>query len=252
MSMPHYLEKFDSEISLSAKDMFFKSNNVSSLNQLPTAPNGCIFSPITKIKNQTQEKLTLETGPNIIKPIYLSSKKDLAIFCDFVGFGAPMWTWVFEQLITYGIKKFVYIGVFGNVNPKYDEDAVYVVQKALRDEGVSYHYTASADHWSHPDSEMTKTLEGMGAKPISIWTTDCMFRQTLSEIEYAKENDIAGFEMECSALFTVAKEKNVKISSLQVISDYYLDGKYTSIYSSDVCQKNLNKAVDMAIKILEA
>jgi purine-nucleoside phosphorylase len=126
------------------------------------------------------------------------------------------------------------------------------VQKALRDEGVSYHYTASADHWSHPDSEMTKTLEGMGAKPISIWTTDCMFRQTLSEIEYAKENDIAGFEMECSALFTVAKEKNVKISSLQVISDYYLDGKYTSIYSSDVCQKNLNKAVDMAIKILEA
>lgn len=251
MSLPHHLPKFDSKISLTPEDLFFKGNKVSSLSQLPLAPNGCIFSPITKIKARIEERLTLEIGPNIIKPIYLSKKNDLAIFCHFVGFGAPMWAWIFEQLITYGIKKFVYIGAFGQIDQKYGLDEVYVVKKALRDEGVSYHYTNGADHWAHPNIEMTKKLEGMGAKPISIWTTDCMFRQTLSEIEYAKENDIAGFEMECSALFAIAREKNIKIASLQVISDYYLNGKYTSVYSSETCQKNLNKAVDMAIEILE-
>ncbi|MDD3774296.1 MAG: hypothetical protein PHW50_03400 [Patescibacteria group bacterium] len=84
-----------------------------------------------------------------------------------------------------------------------------------------------------------------------MWTTDAMFKQTLAEIDYAQKNDIAGFEMELSALFTIAKEKNVQIASLQVISDYYLDGEYASVYSSETCQKNLDKAVDMAIAILK-
>ena len=251
MPIPHHLKKFSSKASLVAEDLFFKSNKITNLAELSKAPENCIFSPITKIRPRLEEKLDLKPGPNVIKPIYLSEKENIAVFCDFMGFGAPMWAWVFEQLVTYGIKKFIYIGVFGQVNPKYNLDKIYVVKKALRDEGTSYHYSDDTDSWAYPDQELTQNLEKMGAQPINIWTTDAMFKQTLTEIDYAQKNDIAGFEMELSALFTIAKEKSVQIASLQVISDYYLDGEYASVYSSETCQKNLDKAVDMAIAILK-
>lgn len=251
MPIPQLQSKFDSEISINPLEMLLKNNKATSLTDLPSAPTNCIISPITKIKETLHSELELTAGPNLIAPLYVpKDNSNIAVFCDFVGFGAPMWSWIFEQLVAYGIKNFVYIGVFGKVNPAFDNESIYVVEKALRDEGVSYHYANNNDKWAYPDKDLTSELIKNGARPVSLWTTDCMFRQTISEINYACGNNIAGFEMECSALFAIAKEKGVKIASLQVVSDYYLDGKFTSIFSSDLCTQNLNKATDLAIKVL--
>ncbi|MFA5926787.1 MAG: hypothetical protein WCT32_05210 [Patescibacteria group bacterium] len=248
MYLPQRKEKFSSENSLRAIDMFLKNNKASDLSELPLAPENCIFSPLARLRSGLEQDLDLAKGPNIIEPILMN--EDVAVFCAFVGFGSPMWAWVFEQLVAYGIKNFVYIGLYGKVSTKHDNDAVYAVTRAMRDEGVSHHYTENSDPWAYPDKDLTDRLIEKGAKPISIWTTDCMFRQTLAEIDHAKENNIAGFEMECSALFAIAKEKGVKIASLQVISDYYLDGKFTSIYGTDVCAKNLEGATRIALDVL--
>ncbi len=248
MPIPQFNEKFNSENSIKALEMLLNNNKVSDISELPKAPTNCIFSPLTKIRPAIEEKVGLKRGPGIIEPILISD--NIATYCNFVGFGAPMWSWIFEQLIAYGIKNFIYVGVFGKVNSKYDNESIYVVEKALRDEGVSYHYLKDDDKWSYPNNELTQKLINNGAKPISIWTTDCMFRQTFAEIDYACQNDIAGFEMECSALFAVAKEKGVKIASLQVVSDYYLDDKHTSIFNTEPCINNLNKAIELALKVL--
>ncbi len=248
MPIPKHKDKFESVISLTPKHLFLKSNNAVDLSELPKAPEVCIMSPSTKIKEILSEKLELKTGPNIIRPIMMYEDK-LAVFSDFVGFGAPMWSWVFEQLIFWGVKKFVFIGFFGKILKELDNNDIYVVEKALKDEGTSYHYSNDKDDFSYPSEELNQKFIEKGCKTITIWTIDTMFRQTLLEIESGIEKKIAGFEMETSALFTIAKVKGVELSSVQIISDYFIDGEYKSIYRSDDFNKNLKKAVDISLDV---
>jgi len=247
-NLPFLPEKFESKSTIVAEDIL-AINNEEILKNFVAPTKGCVFGPLKKLLEVVEKELKVKEGPRIINPVYVND--EVAFFLGFVGFGSPMWTWVFEQLIALGIKKFVYIGVFGKVNPEYDNDSIYVVTKALRDEGTSRHYTKSDDAWAYPDKELTDELLKLGAKKASIWTVDVMFKQTFVEVEYAKKNGIAGFEMECSALFTVAKEKGVQIASLQAVSDYYIKGKHTSIFKTEKCQSNLEKALHMALEVLD-
>lgn len=246
--IPQLPTKYSSPSTILAEDIL-KINNKEVLINFTPPSKGCVFGPLQKMQTMADSNLRLTAGPKIINPIYLN--EEVACFFSFVGFGAPMWGWVFEQLIALGIKKFVYIGVFGKVNEEYDNNSIYAVREALRDEGTSSHYTDSNDPWARPDEDLTDALIKLGAKEAKVWTTDCMFRQTEAEVAYAKENGIAGFEMECSALFTIAKNKGVQVASLQVVSDYYIDGKHTSVFNTDECQGNLKKALGMALEVLE-
>lgn len=247
INYPHLTKKYNSKSTITAKDIL-AINNKEELKNFIIPKRGCVFGPFEKLLEIANEKFELKLGPKIINPIY--SNSEIAFFLSFVGFGAPMWSWVFEQLIALGIKKFIYIGAFGKVNQAYDNDSIYAVSRALRDEGTSWHYSKDNDSWAYPDKELNEKLLKLGAKSANLWTTDCMFRQTEAEVEYANKNGIAGFEMECSALFTVAKEKGVQIASLQVVSDCYTDGKHTGLFNTEKCQSNLVKALETAQKTI--
>lgn len=246
--IPACSEKYDSKSTLIARDIFLKNNNAKDFSELPKPPKTIILSPSIKVKNILEESCELKAGPKIINPVFLT--ENFGIFTGFVGFGAPMWTWVLEQLICWGVKRFIFIGWFGKINPKIDNKRTFFVEKALRDEGTSWHYDKNKDEWAYPDKDLNNKLKTEGLEPINIWTTDAMFRQTEAEIDYAIKNNIAGFEMECSALFIVAKYYNCKIASVQMVSDYYLDGKYTSIYKEPEFDEQLKEAVTKTLNII--
>ncbi|OQA03972.1 MAG: purine nucleoside phosphorylase [bacterium ADurb.Bin400] len=248
MSLPQFPPKMTSLPTLRALDILLKNNKVDSLAELPKPPKYCILSPSPKVRELIKKKMALTEGPNVITPVYIHEDK-LAVYTGFIGFGSPMWVWALEQLIAWGVTDFIFIGWFGKVNPLIQNSKIFAVAKALRDEGTSYHYSDSPDRWSYPDSVMTAKMLEMGAKPISIWTTDAMFRQTSAEIDYAVASNIAGFEMECSALFTVARYFECNMASIQMVSDYYIDGKYESIYATNQFALRLKQAVEMALTV---
>lgn len=250
MTFPYLSDKYKYEGTTSAIDIFLNSNNASSISELQTPPNSCIICPSDFVIKYLSKNKKLKKGPKIIKPLYFL-KKDLAIFTGFIGFGAPMWAWVLEQLIAYGIKNFIYIGFFGKVNSKINDNKLFIIEKALKDEGISYHYTRSSK-WAYPNKNLTKKLlsdkETIGSK---IWTTDAMFKQTKKEISYANKNEIIGFDMETSALFSVAKIKGCKMASIQIESDSFLDNKWKSVYKTKKFEDDFIKAINLAIKVLD-
>ena len=250
--IPKIKEKINSKATLNAGDIFLKNNSVRSLEDLPKAPQNCVLCPWSRAKEILDEKTTLTESVKIKNPVYTS--ENFALFTGYVGFGAPMWTWVLEQLIYWGVKNFIFIGWFGKVNPKINTNGIYVATRALRDEGTSYHYSEPSK-WAYPDKELTdKLLTNKEVKPVYIWTTDAMFRQTETEIDYAIKNNIAGFEMELSALFEVAKFRKVKIASIQIVSDYFIDGHYKSIYRTGeegIFEKNFKEAVRIAFNFFK-
>ena len=85
-----------------------------------------------------------------------------------------------------------------------------LIEKALRDEGTSYHYLPPA-LYSEINRTWLERLKGafvdssIVIKNGATWTTDAPFRETAVAIEYARSEGILGVEMEAAALYAFAQ-----------------------------------------------
>ncbi|MDE6583380.1 MAG: phosphorylase, partial [Clostridia bacterium] len=81
------------------------------------------------------------------------------------------------------------------------------------------------------DEKMVKSIEKTLKKlkiPYSrctTWTTDAIFRETTSMIEYRKSEGCGVVEMECSALAAVAEFRKAKFGQLLFMADSLIDSQ---------------------------
>jgi uridine phosphorylase len=87
-----------------------------------------------------------------------------------------------------------------------------LIEKALRDEGTSYHYLPPSA-FSTINATLLECLTSAFEKsqypvfPGATWTTDAPFRETEMAIAYGRSEGILGVEMEASALYAFAEAK---------------------------------------------
>jgi uridine phosphorylase len=87
-----------------------------------------------------------------------------------------------------------------------------VIDRALRDEGTSYHYLPPSDY-SDADAGLTALArDALAAAGISVqvgatWTTDAPFRETQEAIDAALRAGILAVEMEAAALYAFARAR---------------------------------------------
>src|SRR6516162_5935728 len=104
------------------------------------------------------------------------------------------------------------------------EQTVGIVDRALRDEGTSYHYAAPSDY-SEADARLVATalaaLEAKGLHAIagSSWTTDAPFRETTEAIEAAQSKGVLAVEMEAAALYAFAKSTGARVLCLAHVTN---------------------------------
>jgi len=136
------------------------------------------------------------------------------------GVGAPHAAAALEELISLGGERFVICGTAGGLQSR----GVFLCEKALRDEGTSYHYLP-AQRFALPDAGLTQQLgaglrrAGISFRSAASWTTDAPYRETRPEIEHYRQEGIATVEMESAALFSVAAFRQVAIAAVFVVSD---------------------------------
>jgi len=130
--------------------------------------------------------------------------------------GASFAVLVAEELFASGCELLISITSAGQIisldNPPY----VVLIEKALRDEGTSYHYLPpSPFSYLHP--ELRKTITSAWDNihvPLYIgasWTTDAPFRETEEMIALCQKRGILTVEMEAAALYALAEAKQYKI-----------------------------------------
>jgi purine-nucleoside phosphorylase len=99
-----------------------------------------------------------------------------------------------------------------------------VIDRALRDEGTSYHYLppaefAEADHalveLAMQASRDTRQTIHRGA----AWTTDAPFRETAAAIERARARGILAVEMEAAALYAFAEARQKQVLCLAHVTN---------------------------------
>jgi uridine phosphorylase len=140
------------------------------------------------------------------------------------GIGAPVAAAVMEELVAFGCRRFVSIGTAGSLQPDLAVGELLVCDRAIRDEGTSYHYQPAA-RYSYPAPGLTAalraSLERLGQRPRSgaSWTTDAVYRETVEEARAYQAEGVAVVEMEAAALFAVAAYRAVDAAAVFTVSD---------------------------------
>ncbi len=127
--------------------------------------------------------------------------------------GASFAVLLAEQLFASGCKTLLSMTSAGQLIQTVDSPYFILIEKAVRDEGTSYHYLPPAE-FSFIRSELKEKLNGafdeLDLKIFtgSTWTTDAPYRETQDVINHYKGKSIHAVEMEASALYAFAQARN--------------------------------------------
>lgn len=123
--------------------------------------------------------------------------------------GASFAVLVAEELFASGCRLLVSMTSAGQICAKGNPPYFVLIERALRDEGTSYHYLPPSDY-ATIDPALLKSLDGaFDALPEPVhtgasWTTDAPFRETEEAISVAQDEGILAVEMEAAALYAFA------------------------------------------------
>jgi len=125
--------------------------------------------------------------------------------------GAPFAVLVAEQLFASGCQLIVSVTSAGQIVPIGPTPYFVLIDRALRDEGTSYHYLPPAAFSEAPDAELLDSIERAlaGLTNVSVhrgptWTTDAPYRETAAAIASARSLGALAVEMEAAALYAFA------------------------------------------------
>jgi uridine phosphorylase len=191
-----------------------------------------------------------------LKGSYLVPYEDSRILVIKVpGFGAPTAVMTLEELIAFGIKKFVNIGAAGGLQQNMNIGDIVICDRAIRDEGTSFHYLPG-EKFAYASPELTERLntaferKGIECSRGTSWTTDAPYRETNEELRQYRSEGVATVEMETSALLAVGAYREVCVSAVFAISDLLLEEGWNQGYHSEEKLDSLKKLFKVAIEIL--
>jgi uridine phosphorylase len=130
--------------------------------------------------------------------------------------GAPYAVLLAEQLFASGCRLLISITSSGQLAPLAEPPYYVLVERALRDEGTSYHYLPPADYAEADPALIDAAQAALAASAVTVvrgatWTTDAPFRETREVIDEGSSLGLAAIEMESAALYALARAKAVPI-----------------------------------------
>ncbi|MCW3465147.1 nucleoside phosphorylase [Chitinophaga nivalis] len=179
---------------------------------------------------------------------------EVAIVGNF-GIGGPASTHLLEVLIAAGVTKFVMLGHAGGLQKFNEIGKIILCEKAVRDEGLSYHYLEASDY-AYSSVALTHQLKAAletahaNFRIGSTWTIDTMYRETISEIRHYEQAGIDTVEMEAASMFAVATFRKVDMAAMFVISDHVTFEEWDQHLNAADTQQAILQTVRMAKDVL--
>jgi uridine phosphorylase len=138
--------------------------------------------------------------------------------------GASFAVLVAEELFASGCEFLISITSAGQIVAITDPPYFVLIEKALRDEGTSYHYLPPGD-FSYIGPHLLSMLETVFTRtPVPVyrgatWTTDAPFRETASAVAHCRDLAIMAVEMEAAALYAFAEAKQKSVVCLAHVTN---------------------------------
>jgi uridine phosphorylase len=130
--------------------------------------------------------------------------------------GAPFAVLVAEELFASGCRLLISVTSSGQLSGTRSPPYFVLIERALRDEGTSYHYLPASEFSDADDRVLEKLTDAFHGLRVPVergatWTTDAPFRETAQAIASMSARGLLAVEMEAAALyaFSRAREKPV-------------------------------------------
>jgi uridine phosphorylase len=138
--------------------------------------------------------------------------------------GAPFAVLVAEQLFASGCRLLVSLTSAGQIVPAGRLPYFVIIDRALRDEGTSYHYAEPAEFAAADPHLVAMASRAIAAKDLhaivgASWTTDAPFRETADAIAWARSKAVLAVEMEAAALYTFARATGTAVLCLAHVTN---------------------------------
>jgi uridine phosphorylase len=190
-------------------------------------PSACILDPDGDILRRLRaagKAVRLETWPCYHTELYTFSLAGETVGIVGCVVGAPFAVLIAEELFACGCHHLLSLTSAGQIVAASAPPYFVVIDKALRDEGTSYHYAAPSEF---SDAEprlaaaVAKALRdaGLAALTGASWTTDAPFRETAEAIERARTKGILAVEMEAAALYAFARARGASVLCLAHVTN---------------------------------
>ncbi len=126
--------------------------------------------------------------------------------------GASFAVLLAEQLFVSGCRFLVSMTSAGQVIERGRPPYFILIDRALRDEGTSYHYLPPADFAAAEERLVKAAMNGFAkaGQPMyrgASWTTDAPFRETAAAIQRCRARNILAVEMEAAGLYAFARAR---------------------------------------------
>jgi uridine phosphorylase len=175
--------------------------------------------------------------------------------------GAPFAVLVAEELFASGCEALVSISSAGLVAADVRPPFFVVVDRALRDEGTSYHYAPPArfaDAEPAVTDAVARALAELGTTFIrgASWTTDAPFRESASLVGARRAEGIVCVEMEAAALLAMASARRRTVVCLAHVTnamatrpdDFEKGGHDGQEEALEVCARSLATVLALSIE----
>jgi uridine phosphorylase len=190
-------------------------------------PAVCILDPDGDILRRL--KTSGRAQPFEAWPCYHTELNTFSLAGQTVGIvgcvvGAPFAVLVAEELFASGCRLLLSLTSAGQIVPAGTPPYFVIIERALRDEGTSYHY-APASEFADADPKLVakarSALEENGLRAIvgASWTTDAPFRETAIAIESARASGVLAVEMEAAALYAFGSARGAAVLCLAHVTN---------------------------------
>ncbi len=138
--------------------------------------------------------------------------------------GASFAVLLAEQLFVSGCRFLISVTSAGQIAARGTPPYFVVIERALRDEGTSYHYLPPAEFAEADPGLVDGAMGALGRTSLQVyrgaaWTTDAPYRETAGAIERCRARDILAVEMEAAALYAFARARRRPVLCLAHVTN---------------------------------
>jgi len=182
---------------------------------LEPVPEVCLLDPDGDIVRALKASGRARLHPGWVcyhTEMFVFEEAGLSIGVVGCAVGASFAVLVAEEMFASGCELLISVTSSGQITPAQEPPYFVLIDRALRDEGTSYHYLPPAE-WSHapegPLARLEGAFDGAGVQVLrgATWTTDAPFRETAEAIKAAEERGVLAVEMEAAALYAFARAR---------------------------------------------
>jgi uridine phosphorylase len=255
MPFPNYPDKHNLPAVLTAQDLLAYRRQLGRFPNIQP-PEGMILCLQKGLPERLRRRHRLKRIGSLMGDLYLlkKSRGKVGVLTNF-GIGAPLIAALTEELVAWGVRRFISMSWAGGLQPDLEPGAIVACSRAIRDEGTSHHYLP-ANKYVRADPELVKNLTGalaiQGHKSTegTTWTTDAPYRETRDEILQYQAEGVLVVEMETAALLAVGQARAVQTAAVCVVGDSLAEMRWEAPPDVRVVEQALECVYGVAISVL--